>query len=498
MSCTDRIAALRSAAALIPLAMVCGCTVGPNFHPPAPPPVDGYSARAAPAQTASATVPGGEAQVFVAGMDVPAEWWGLFQSPAIDALVREALRANPDLKAAEAALKSARELDLAQRGARYPTVGASYSPSRQRTSATLSPPLNTNTDVYTLHTAQLEVGYVPDVFGGIRRQIETTTAQAEAQRFQTEATYLTLTSNLVAGAVQEASLRRQVQATEALIVANRAILAAMRDEKAAGQIASGDVAAQEQALYQAEATLPPLRKQLEQQRHLIAALIGRYPSQAPGEALDLDSLQLPRALPVSLPAKLVVQRPDVRAAEASLHAASAQIGVAIAARLPAFQLTADAGGLAQTLGGLFSSGNGFWTVAGTVAQPIYQGGTLLHRQRAAEAAYDQAGAQYQSTVIKAFQNVADTLTALETDADQLRATAGVEHSAGAALQIALQQYQAGQATRLAALNAEVAYQQAVLNRVQAQAGRYADTAALFQALGGGWWNRTDAVAKAGL
>ena len=259
MSTIDRASRLRSVPALISLAMICGCAVGPNFHPPAPPAVDGYSARPAPSLTASATVPGGEAQAFVAGMDVPAEWWALFRSPAIDALVREALRANPDLKAAQAALKNARELDLAQRGALYPTVGASYSPSRQKTSATLAPPLNTSSYVYTLHTAQLEVGYVPDVFGGIRRQIETTTAQAEAQRFQAEATYLTLTSNLVAAAVQEASLRGQVRATEALIQANHTILAAMRTEKAAGQIASGDVAAKEQTLYLAEATLPPLQ-----------------------------------------------------------------------------------------------------------------------------------------------------------------------------------------------------------------------------------------------
>ncbi len=497
MPIPTRIARFRSAAALLPLAMVCGCVVGPSFRPPAPPAVDGYAAQPMPAQTASVAVPGGEAQAFVRGMDIPAAWWTLFRSPAIDDLVRQAIRANPDLQAAQAALKNAREVDLAQRGALLPTVGAAYSPSRQKTSATLAPPLASNADLYTLHTAQLSVGYVPDVFGGIRRQVETTTAQAEGQRFQTEAAYLTLTSNVVAAAVQEASLRRQVGATQIVIDADRAVLDAMRRAQAAGQLASGDIAAQEQLLYQAEQTLPPLQKQLEQQRHLIAALTGRFPSQAPGEALDLDALQLPQALPVSLPAKLVVQRPDVRAAEANLHAASAQIGVAIAARLPTFQLTANAGGLAETLGGLFSQGNGFWTVAGNVAQPIYQGGTLLHRQRAAEAAYEQAGAQYQSTVIKAFQNVADTLTALETDAAQLQAAAAAERSADDALQIARQQHQAGQATRLAALNAEVAYQQAVLARVQAQAGRYADTAALFQALGGGWWNRGDGSVKAG-
>jgi len=493
MSTRARIAALRIVPALIPLATVFGCAVGPNFHAPGPPTIERYTPLSAPMQTVSAAVPGGDAQVFVCGMDIPAAWWALFESPAIDALVREAERANPDLKAAEAALKNAREIELSQRGVLYPAVSAAYSPSRQRASATLAPPLSSNSDLYTLHTAQLTVGYAPDVFGGVRRQIESAAAQAEAQRFQTEAAHLTLTSNVVIAAVQEAALRRQIAATGALIAANRAMLDAMRGEKAAGQIASGDVAAQEQTLYQAEATLAPLRKQLEQQRHLIAALVGGFPSPMQDAKLDLDALQLPRVLPVSLPANLVVQRPDVRAAEANLHSASAQIGVAVAARLPAFQLTANAGGLAQRLGGLFSGGNGFWTIAGNVAQPVFQGGTLLHRQRAAEAAYDQAGAQYQSTVVKAFQNVADTLTALDTDAEQLLATAGAERAAADTLKIARQQYQAGQATRLAALSAETAYQQAVLNRIQAQASRYADTAALFQALGGGWWTRSDAL-----
>ncbi len=492
-----RIARFRIMPALTPLIAACGCTVGPNFHAPPPPAVEGYTAGPATTQTVSAAAPGGAAQAFVVGMDMPAEWWSLFQSPAIDQLVREAVRASPDLKAANAALRNAREIDLSQRGALWPAVSAAYSPSRQRTSATLAPPLNVNTDVYTLQTAQVQVGYTPDVFGGVRRQIEATTAQAEAQRFQAEATYLTLTSNVVAAAVQDASLRRQVTATEALIAADRDMLDTIQIARSAGQMASGDVAAQEQTLQQAEATLPPLQKQAEQQRHLLAALLGRLPSQAPADGLDLDSLHLPRDLPVSLPAKLVAQRPDVRAAEANLHAASAQIGVAIASRLPAFQLTANAGGLSQTLGGLFSSGNGFWTIAGSVAQPVFQGGALLHRQRAAEAAYDQAGAQYQSTVVRAFQNVADTLAALESDALQLRAAAGAERAAADASKLFKQQYEAGQATRLAALNAEAAYQQAVLNRVQAQANRYADTAALFQALGGGWWNRTDPAARAG-
>jgi NodT family efflux transporter outer membrane factor (OMF) lipoprotein len=305
------------------------------------------------------------------------------------------------------------------------------------------------------------------------------------------ATYITLSANVVATAIQEASLREQIVATHQLIAINTNMLQILRNQFAKGYVSRLEVAAQESQLAQIVATLPPLAKQLAQQRDMLAALSGGFPSEGPAEKFELAALQLPQELPLSIPSRLVAQRPDVRQAEENLHAACAQIGIAVANRLPSFPLTADVGSMALEAGQMFSSGTGFWTLAGTVTQPVFQGGALLHKQRAARAAYVQAAEQYRSSVLTAFQNVADTLNALEQDAHALRAAAAAKDAAGITLALAKQQWQSGYANYLALLNAEQTYQQAVINLVQAQANRYADTAALFQALGGGWWHRAD-------
>jgi len=476
--------------AILALALA-GCMVGPNFHPPPPPTVSGYTPTPPPAQTASANGPGGEAQRFRAGGDISGQWWTLFRSPALNALVERALQANPDLQSAQAALRVAREAYYAQRGAFWPTVGASYNVIREQTSGTAAPPLTSNNDLFTLHTAQVSVSYTPDVFGGIRRQTESVRAQAQAQRFQTEAAYLTLTSSVVVAAIQEAALREELATTRANIVEGRGVLDLLRRQFAAGEISRADVAAQETAVAQSEQSLPPLEKQLAQQEDLIADLTGRLPSEATAERLDLSTLTLPRDLPLSLPARLVEQRPDVRAAEANLNVASALVGVAIANRLPNFALAANAGGQATSISQLFASGNQFWSIGGTIAQPIFEGGALLHRQRGAQAAFDQAKTQYRSIVLSAFQNVADTLQALEADARLLQAADAAERTAYLSVAIAKKQFALGQVAAMVVLNAEQAHEQARIARVQAQAARYADTAALFQALGGGWWNRTE-------
>jgi NodT family efflux transporter outer membrane factor (OMF) lipoprotein len=344
---------------------------------------------------------------------------------------------------------------------------------------------------YSLYTPQVSVSYVPDVFGLNRRTVESLSAQQEQARFALVATHITLSSNVAAGAVQEASLRAQVDATHEIITINTDMLQILRNQYAKGYVSRLDVAAQESQLAQVAATLPPLMKQLAQQRDLLARLSGGFPSQDLPEKFELSSLQLPQELPVSLPSQLVEQRPDVRQAEENLHSASALIGVAVANRLPSFALTADAGSMAVVFSRMFSGGTGFWDVAAGVTQPIFDGGTLLHRERAARAAYTQAAEQYRSTVLTAFQNVADTLNALLQDADALKAAAAAKDAASVTLDLARKQYQSGYANYLSLLNAEQAYQQAVINLVQAQANRYADTAALFQALGGGWWNRVD-------
>ena len=421
----------------------------------------------------------------------PASGGTLFGSSQIDDLVQRALKTNPDLEAARAALKAAHEAWLVQRGTLLPMADTSYQATREKASGALSPPLSTPNDLFTLHTVTLDVAYTPDVFGGLRRQIENVKAQEDNQRFQSEAVFLTLTSNVVAGAIQEASLREQVAANQRIVALASDVLKVLRAQKQLGQVTGVDVATQEAALAQAEQALPPLEKQLAAQRDQLADLTGRTPSENQDAPIRLASLALPAQLPVSLPSKLVDQRPDVRAAEANLHAASAEIGVAIANRLPNISLDGQAGGASTALASLFSSPNTFWVASGMVAQPIFEGGQLLHKQRQAEALYEQSRAQYRSAVLSAFQNVADALQAIQADSRALAAAAHAESAAGTALDITRKQLAAGQVAGINVMLAEELYEQTLLARIQAQGARYADTVALFQALGGGWWNRKD-------
>jgi len=481
----------RILAGLAVAAALSACAVGPNFTRPAAPTSGGYLPQALPAATTAALGSQGAGQTFSWGADVPAEWWTLFRSPAIDALVERALKANPDIQSAQAALRAAREAYFAQRAALWPTVDASYNVVREQAGSTLAPPLTSNNDLFTLHTAQLSVSYAPDVFGAVRRQTESVQAQAEAQRFQTEATYLTLTANVVVAAIEAAAFREQLSTTQKTLADARAVLGVMRRQLALGEIARADVAAQEGVVAQAEQAAPPLEKQLAQQQDLLADLTGRFPSESDAAGVDLDTTTLPQALPVSLPSSLVEQRPDVRAAEANLHAASAQVGVAIANRLPNFTLSATAGGASTDIAQLFSNGNGFWSVGGTIAQPIFEGGALLHKERGARAALDQAGAQYKSAVLAAFQNVADSLQALMADARLLQSSDSAERSAAESLAIARRQQALGQVSSLVVMAADQSYQQAHMARIQAAAARLTDTAALYQSLGGGWWNRKE-------
>lgn len=470
-----------------------GCAVGPDFHRPGAPEVDAYAPTPWAPTAATPAVAGGDAQRFVEGLDITGEWWTVFHSAPLNALVERALRANHDLKAAQAALRVARENVLAQRGTYYPAVSAAFSASRSKTSAQLSPTPSSGALYYSLYTPQVSVSYAPDVFGLNRRTVEALQAQEQATRFELVAAHITLSANVVAAAIQEASLRAQIGATRALIDLNSRALEVLRQQLAKGYASRLDVAAQEAQLSQVSATLPPLLRQLAQQRDLLATLSGSYPSQAPADEFHLAQLQLPLELPVSLPSRLIEQRPDVRQAEESLHAACAQIGIAVGNRLPNFTLSADAGNSALTLGQLSSGATGFWDLGVNVTQPIFQGGALLHKERAARAAYEQASEQYRSTVLAALQNVADTLSALQHDADALKASAAAADAARSALDLVRSQQQWGYANYLQLLNAEQAYQQALLAQVQAQASRYADAAALFLALGGGWWNRGDAA-----
>lgn len=477
--------------AALALMLMAGCALGPNFKEPAAPNVSGYTATPLSTTVGVTNVSGGQTQQFIHGLDIPGQWWTLFHSQPLNDLIARSLTNNPNIKAAQAALLAARENILVQRGTYFPNITASFSASRQEQSEQLAPVPNANQFTYNLFTPQVSVSYVPDVFGLNRRTMESLKAQEEQQRFALAATYITLSANVVAAAIQEASLRAQIDVAYRIIAINTNMLQILRNQFAQGYTSQLAFAAQETQLAQAEATLPPLLTQLDQQRDLLAVLAGSFPSEDLPEKFNLSDLQLPEDLPVSLPSKLLEQRPDVRQAEENLHSASAQIGIAIANRLPNITLTANAGSSALALDQVFSSGTGFWSLGAAATTPLFEGGALLHKERAAKAAYVQAADQYQSTVLTAFQNVADTLNALEHDGEAVRTAAAAADAAKVTLDLTQRQLQAGYTNYLAALSAELAYQQAITILTQAQANRYTDTAALFQALGGGWWNQPD-------
>ena len=486
-----KIASTRISFALALGVMLSACAVGPDYHRPNPPAASAYAPSALPQVTANASGTAGNTQRLVQDMDIPGQWWTLFHSAPLNALLDDALKHNADAQAAQAALQAAWENVRAQRGSYVPSVSASVDPTRQKTGSVLSSGVASNSTLYNLTTAQVSVSYAPDLWGGNRRQTESLVAQANAQRFQLEATYLTLTSNLVNGAIVEASLRAQIEATRHIIEDQTQIMATLQRQQALGDVSEAAVAAQQAALEQSRATLPPLEKQLAQQRDLLAALSGRMPSDTIDAQFTLATLQLPDTLPLSLPARLVEQRPDVRMADEQLHAASAQVGVAIANRLPNVQITANLGSAADSASSLFGHGTGFWNMGANFAAPLFDAGTLKHRQRAAEATYRQSAAQYRSTVIDAVQNVADVLHAVQSDATALASAELVGRAAARSLAIAQRQLALGDISELSMLNAEQAWRQAEIALVQARANRYADTVALFQALGGGWWNRHD-------
>jgi NodT family efflux transporter outer membrane factor (OMF) lipoprotein len=465
--------------------------VGPNFKQPPPPDVTAYTATPLSRTVSTTNLAGGNPQYFVEGLDITGEWWTLFHSKPLNDLIESSLSNNPSIKAAQAALVVARENVLAQRGAFWPSITGSFSASRQKTSEAISPTPNSGALYFSLYTPQVSVSYVPDVFGLNRRTVESLRAQEEAAHFALVATHITLSANVVAAAIQEASLRAQIAGTRELLSVSTRMVEVLSNQFSKGYVNRLDLAAQESQLAQVAASLPPLFKQLAQQRDLLAVLSGQFPSQGPANQFELSSLRLPQQLPLSLPSQLVEHRPDVRQAEENLHAACAQIGIAMANRLPNFMLSADVGATALEAGKLFAGGTGFWTLAGSVTQPIFQGGALLHKERAARAAFTQAAEQYRSAVLTAFQNVADTLNALEQDAEALKAAAAAKDAASTTLDLAKRQFQSGYANYLALLSAEQTYRQAIINLVQAQANRYSDSAALFQALGGGWWNLMD-------
>lgn len=480
---------MRLRAAVVAL-LLAGCAAGPDFRRPAAPAVGSYTAGAFPGETAAAPVAGGASQRFVAGDRIPSEWWALFRSEPLDRLVRRALADSPTLAAARATLRAAEESRRAQVGALLPAVDAKASASRQKISGATFGAQGAGFSPFNLYNASVNVTYALDVFGGTRRELEALQAEVDYQRFQLEGAWLALTANLVTTAVQEGALRALIAATREIIAAEEQQLELVERRFGLGGAARHDVLIQEAQLARTRATLPPLEKQLAQARHRLAVLAGRFPGDA-GELpeFDLDRLELPGELPVSLPSSLARQRPDIRAAEELLHAASARIGVATANMYPQLTLTGGAGTETTRFRDLFAAGSSVWGLGAGLLQPLFRGGELAAKRRAAVAAYEEAGSLYRETVLEAFRDVADVLRALEMDARTLKAQADAEAAARAALELAREQFRLGAASYLALLDAERQHQEARIGLVQARAARFADTAALFHALGGGWWNR---------
>jgi NodT family efflux transporter outer membrane factor (OMF) lipoprotein len=473
--------------------------VGPDYQKPEPPETESYTEEPLPSQTvATPGVKGGHAQVFKVGQDIPQQWWRLYESPKLNDLIIHGLENSPDLKAAEATLRQAQEDLRSLIGETlYPSVDLELDTGRERLSSFDSlegSPGEVLSDfppqLLDLYNANVSVSYVFDVFGGNRRAIEALRADLDFEKYQLQATYLALTSNIVTTAILEGALRAQIKATKEIIDHETLILDIIEKQYQFGSVSRFDLLAQRTILSQTRASLPDLENQLAQTRHALAILVGDYPNAALPE-FYLHDLHLPEELPVSIPSQLINQRPDIKAAEALLHEATANIGVATANLLPTFPITASYGVNSDTLSDFFNSNNIYWDWQASVLQPLFNGGALQAQRRSAIAAFDAAFAEYQAAVLMGLQNVADSLSALDSDAKILQATASAEESAREIMSMTKKQYDNGNTNYLDLIYAQTAYQETYLDRINAQAARYADTAALFQALGGPWWSEIE-------
>jgi len=471
------------------LLTLAGCAVGPNFSTPPAPAVDAYRKDALPQATASASVPTGDAQRFLEGADVPEQWWTQFASDELNRRVGQALAHSPSVASAQAALRQAQENANAARGALFPSVDAKAGATRGNLNQFNGAPTTgavAGASTFTVYNVGVNVGYTLDLFGGVRRTVEAQSALADAQRFQLEGTYLSLAANVATASFREASLREQIHATEQIIADYKTELDLVEKQNEIGSKSMSDVLVLRTQVATVQANLPPLRQALAQTQTQLAVYLGQFPSTAELSAVNLDALALPHDIPVSLPSTLTRQRPDVRAAEAQLHTATADVGIATANLFPQITLSGSLGSIALQTGDLFGGGTKAWSLGANLVAPLFHGGTLRAQQRAAEAGLDKAAADYQNTVLTAFQNVADSLRALELDADSLQAQATAEKSAGSSLELVRFQYRNGAASYLQVLDATRQFQQARISLIQARAARLADTAALYAALGGGW------------
>ncbi|NHN84028.1 efflux transporter outer membrane subunit [Acetobacter musti] len=474
-------------------ALLSACAVGPDFHRPGAPQTRYIQGGVRPAISAVSERLQGNTQTFTPGADIPADWWTLFHYPELDQLVRRILERSPTLEAANKALLASQQDKKASESALYPSVSGMYNPARFKTSRAYSNvPMADNWN-YTIHTAQLNISYSPDLWGGVRRQIESARAQRNAQRYQLEATWLTLTSSAVNAAISYAMVRQQIRTTQEMVADQERILKSTVAQQALGNMSGNDVAMQRTLLAQTKATLPPLQQTLAALHDELAALANDMPD-APTPEFELDRFHLPDSLPVSLPAQLIDQRPDIRTAQEYFHAACAQVGVAIANRLPNVQLGFSPGFAAATIAQMAVPGYGQWTLGAMITQPLFDGFQLQHQEKGARLRYDQAAAQYRATIASAVQDVADSLNAVHNDADALTQASEAASQATRTATISKAETHLGALSQIALLNVQTSSLQTRLALVEARAARLSDTVGLFQSLGGGWWNRTDDVA----
>lgn len=475
--------ALKRMGALV-LCSTLGCAVGPNFEHPKPPSIESYTTGTTP----SATIPAdGKAQRFEQGAKIVADWWRLFNSPKLDAVVKEAITNNQNLQATQASLRQSQDILRAGYGVFYPQLNAGFEASRQKTSSAATGG-NTPSSIFNLFTLSATVSYALDVFGGERRAVESLGAQVDFQHAVVMATYITLSGNVVNAMIAQAGYQEQIKATEELIILQREQVRLTEAQAQAGIVPYANLLSLQIQVAALEATLPPLRQKLSQTEHLLATLVGRTPAEWAPQQVELADLTLPGELPITLPSQFVRQRPDILAAEAQLHSASAEIGVATAALFPSFTLNGAYGVGSTTSNNLFKSNSSFWNLGANISAPLFRGGTLWFERQAALDAYQLSLANYRQTVLNAFAQVADILRALEHDAELVHAQSRALGAAEEALRLIQTNYEAGTANYVQVLIANGQYHQAKIGYLQALAQRYQDTAALFVALGGGWWN----------
>jgi NodT family efflux transporter outer membrane factor (OMF) lipoprotein len=458
-------------------AVLSGCAVGPDFKRPEAP---GSAYRQPPATIGT--------QTLQYGGELAADWYTLFGSQALDRLVQEALHANPDLEAARHNLRAAQFELEAVAGSALPQVEFGAQAERAKVNGSLLyQPDNTIQATANQFSLGPTLAYDLDIFGRLRRTIEAQAAQTASVRRRRLNVYITLVDQVVTTAFNYAAAVAQIEVTRQLVTDLQSQYDLTRLLEDAGKTVRSETLQAQAQLETTRATLPALEKQRDVYRNSLLQLTGKAPQESDLPRIALRDFTLPAQLPVSLPARLVRQRPDILEAEDLLHEASAAVGVAEASRFPSLSLSGQFAQQSIKTADLFTQSASIWSAGLAVAAPVFEGGRLRAREKEARERFSAAQAQYRGVVLGAFVEVQNTLEALQHDADDYAAHAKALEAASANRDLARQQFEQGRVNELVVLTAEQQYQGAALGGIQANVQRLADTARLFHALGGGWW-----------